>query len=54
MCPRCSQPLYAARRRPTRAGVLGNTLAMLQTGSRAMSRGQGPPAAVHNAAELKP
>lgn len=53
-CPRCSQPLHAARRRPSPAGVLGKTLAMLQTDSRAISPGQRPSAEVDEAAEPKP
>jgi hypothetical protein len=28
-CSRCAQPLYAARRRPNPAGVLGRTIAVL-------------------------
>jgi hypothetical protein len=33
ICPRCSRPLYAARRRPNPAGVLGRTIALLHAES---------------------
>ncbi len=32
-CPHCSQPLYAARRRPNPPGVLGRTIAVLHAES---------------------
>ncbi len=53
-CPRCSQPLHAARRRPSPAGVLGKAVAVLQTDSLQPSRAQSHPAEVDEAAELKP
>jgi hypothetical protein len=34
-CPRCSQPLHAARRRANPAGVLGRTIALLHAESSA-------------------
>jgi hypothetical protein len=34
-CPRCSQPLYVARRRPRPAGVLGETIALRHLGASA-------------------
>jgi hypothetical protein len=40
-CPRCSQPLYVARRRPRPAGVLGETIALLHLGASAEVVGPG-------------
>jgi hypothetical protein len=40
-CPQCSQPLYAACRRPTPDGLLGKTIALLHDESAGESRSPG-------------